>query len=78
MHKSWEVIVVVVVAGCVAGLTWFPEGHVVPFLKVGRPQARRLAHPHAHRAAEHGAADQLEHSESPTPRRSAALSLPLR
>lgn len=42
------------------GLTWFPEGHVVPFLEVGRPEPCGLAHLDAHRPAEHG-----ERSASP-------------
>lgn len=48
-------------------LTWLPEGHVVPFLEVGRPQSRRLADPQPHRPAEHRAADQR--AVSPRPRR---------
>lgn len=49
----------------VSGLTWLSEGHVMPFLKVGRPEARRLAHLHTHRPAEHGAADQRALSPRP-------------
>lgn len=45
----------------------------MPFLKVGRPEARRLAHLHTHRPAEHGAADQRAYLRD----RTATLSLPL-
>lgn len=47
--------------------TWFPEGHVMPFLKVGRPEARGLTNPHPHRATEHDATPQR--ALSPRPRR---------